>query len=217
MVDLEKRYVEVANEELMALFLDECEAQGLCWGGYGSIPIRGFVGWLPYLYVKDEEVWQSIDPITSRFVPLTLEDFKPSAIQTPHQSVPAYTKEMFDLGIKPTAGLLCNVNESEAIIRYYGETNAVVMDTFTDVEIAVSLSAIEPIRGVNYETALKTYTPVKGKNSGMEKVTANGEISYDYTEKTYIVKDETYADIVGKSKYPLCALAMLEAYGKEYL
>lgn len=49
------------------------------------------------------------------------------------------------------------------------------------------------------------------------KVTKNGEISFDTKTKEFVIWDETYAHEVGRTYYPLCALAMLETYGKEYL
>lgn len=54
-------------------------------------------------------------------------------------------------------------------------------------------------------------------SGGHIKVTKNGEISWDSQTREFVIWDETYAYEVGRTHYPLCALAMLETYAKEYL
>lgn len=49
------------------------------------------------------------------------------------------------------------------------------------------------------------------------KVSLNGEICYDTGTEEYIVYEETYAYLVGRTCYPLVALSMLESYGENYL
>lgn len=48
-------------------------------------------------------------------------------------------------------------------------------------------------------------------------VTKNGEISFDTKTKEFVVWDEIYVYEVGRTHYPLCALAILETYAKEYV
>ncbi|AUR92185.1 coil containing protein [Vibrio phage 1.170.O._10N.261.52.C3] len=50
-----------------------------------------------------------------------------------------------------------------------------------------------------------------------EKVTTNGEISYDTRTDEYVVYEETYAHEVGRTSYPKVAVNMLETYAEEYL
>lgn len=54
-------------------------------------------------------------------------------------------------------------------------------------------------------------------STNLERVTENGEICKDLNTKEYVVFDETYAYEVGRTHYPKCAEAMLEAYCEEYL
>ena len=51
----------------------------------------------------------------------------------------------------------------------------------------------------------------------LQRVTTNGEISYDVDSQIFVVYDETYAYEVGRTSYPLVALHMLQAYCKHYL
>jgi hypothetical protein len=53
--------------------------------------------------------------------------------------------------------------------------------------------------------------------SGLEYVTENGEICYDYLSREFVVFSETYTEEVGRTPYPLCASAMLVAYCDNYL
>jgi hypothetical protein len=64
---------------------------------------------------------------------------------------------------------------------------------------------------------LLNYTIDPVNKSGLDKVTEHGEICFDYTTREFVVFDETYAYEVGRTHYPLCAYAMLETYGEEYL
>jgi hypothetical protein len=67
------------------------------------------------------------------------------------------------------------------------------------------------------ENKVVSYVIDKTKTQGLDKVTDNGEICYCHKDKVFVVFEETYAHEVGRSVYPLCALAMLNAYGAEYL
>jgi hypothetical protein len=48
-------------------------------------------------------------------------------------------------------------------------------------------------------------------------ITKNGEITLDKTTGIYTVWDETYADVVGDTKYLPIAEVMLETYKRVYL
>lgn len=56
-----------------------------------------------------------------------------------------------------------------------------------------------------------------GNYTDFTYVTTNGEISYEVCAEQFVVFDETYTEVVCRTKYPLVALAALEAYCEEYL
>lgn len=55
------------------------------------------------------------------------------------------------------------------------------------------------------------------REEGLDKVTENGEVCYDYKTKEFVVYEETYAYEVGRTAYPLCAYYMLQVYADNYL
>ena len=65
--------------------------------------------------------------------------------------------------------------------------------------------------------AVLEYKIDRERTQGLDKVTKNGEICYDYETKEFVAFDETYAYEVGRSKYPLCALDMFHTYCEKYL
>lgn len=68
-----------------------------------------------------------------------------------------------------------------------------------------------------YKEALLSFNTKSSEIQSLTKVTTNGEICFDADEKEFVVFDETYAYEVGRTTYPMCALALLESYSAYYL
>lgn len=59
--------------------------------------------------------------------------------------------------------------------------------------------------------------PSEPEEPVLEKITPNGEITFDPVKKEYTVWDETYADTVCTTAYPQVARAAFKAYCEHYL
>jgi hypothetical protein len=64
---------------------------------------------------------------------------------------------------------------------------------------------------------IENYIIKENVYSGLENVTENGEVCYDYYKSDFVIFDETYAYEVGRTKYAMCAYAMLVSYTENYI